>query len=100
MIVQSCTSIRQLSVQKPLLYFNKFLSLFCKRYPRPSLCRNVSSVRHERSDPCTAVYTLADPGRSVPQPLERVGLLGGRAAGGAARKPSPDASSPEPQNKA
>ena len=25
MIVQSCTSIRQLSVQKPLLYFNKFL---------------------------------------------------------------------------
>ena len=48
MIVQSCTSIRQLSVEKPLLYLNKFLLLFCKRYPRPSLCRNVSSVRNER----------------------------------------------------
>ena len=69
MIVQSCTSIRQLSVQKPLLYFNKFLSLFCKRYPRPSLCRNVSSVHHERSDPCTAVYTIPHPPLSLPHHL-------------------------------
>ena len=81
MIVQSCTSIRQLSVEKPLLYLNKFLLLFCKRYPRPSLCRNVSSVRHERSDPCTAVYTIPHPPLSLPHHLYIYVILSRKALG-------------------